>query len=150
MYKLIAEAESRVHSQPVSEVHFHEVGARDAVADVVAVCLLLRELSPDADSASAVCAGFAQLRCAHGLLPVPAPATALLLEGIPTFGGTIEGEVCTPTGAALLTQLAHAFAGLLLLRVERTGCALGTKATPRQIALAPSWGKALRGLALTC
>ena len=102
VYGLIAAAESKVHGVPVEEIHFHEVGTMDAVADVTAVCLLLRELAPDRVLASPVHVGSGQVRCAHGLMPVPAPATAELLKDVPMYGGELRGELCTPTGAALL------------------------------------------------
>ena len=86
MYRLIAEAESAAHDKPVTEVHFHEVGAMDAVADVTAVCMLLHELAPERIAASPVNVGSGHVHCAHGILPVPAPAAAYLLKGVPTYG----------------------------------------------------------------
>ena len=83
VYRRIAEAESHAHGVPVEEVHFHEVGAMDAVADVTAVCLLLEALHPDRIVVSPVAVGSGHVRCAHGMLPVPAPATAYLLRGVP-------------------------------------------------------------------
>ncbi len=109
VYRLIAEAESCVHGSTVSEVHFHEVGALDAVADIVSVCLLMEKLAPDRVVVSPICIGSGQVECCHGILPVPAPATALILRGMPTFGGTVVGEMCTPTGAALLKHFATSF-----------------------------------------
>ena len=82
VYRLLADAESRAHGRPVGEIHFHEVGALDAVADIAAVCWLLAELAPDEIVASPVHVGSGTVRCAHGVLPVPAPATAFLLEGL--------------------------------------------------------------------
>ena len=99
VFGAIAEAESRVHGQPVEQIHFHEVGTMDALADVTAACYLLHALSPDKVAASPVHVGSGTVRCAHGVLPVPAPATAELLRGVPIYGGAIEGELCTPTGA---------------------------------------------------
>ena len=93
VYALIAEAESHAHGCPVSEVHFHEVGAMDAVADVAGACLLLHWLAPDRVVASPVHLGSGQVRCAHGVLPVPAPATAYLLQGVPCYGGAVQGEL---------------------------------------------------------
>ena len=106
VYRLIADAESEVHGRPVSEVHFHEVGAMDAVADITAFCLLMHELAPDEVVASPIHVGSGQVRCAHGILPVPAPATAELLQGIPHYRGSVAKEMTTPTGAALLKALA--------------------------------------------
>jgi len=127
VYGRIAAAESAVHGVPVGQVHFHEVGALDAVADVTAVCWLLDLLKPDRIVASPVHVGSGQVRCAHGLLPVPAPATALLLRGVPTYGGAISGELCTPTGAALLTQFAAEFGPQPLMKVEKIGYGMGKK-----------------------
>ena len=102
VYRLIAQAESHVHGVPMKNIHFHEVGTLDALADITAVCLLMYWLQPDQVLASPVHVGSGSVRCAHGLLPVPAPATAELLRDIPIYGGEIAGELCTPTGAALL------------------------------------------------
>ena len=109
VYDRIARAEARAHGCPVGDVHFHEVGALDAVADVTGVCYCLYLLKPERIVVSPVHVGSGTVRCAHGIMPVPAPATANLLEGAPSYGGEIRGELCTPTGAALLTQFADAF-----------------------------------------
>ena len=126
-YQQIAAAESRVHGVPVTDVHFHEVGAMDAIADVTAVCLLLDELAPDRIVASPVHVGAGHVRCAHGILPVPAPATAELLKGIPIYGGAVDGELCTPTGAALVRQFVTAFGEMPVMTVERIGYGMGNK-----------------------
>ena len=130
VYGLIAQAESAVHGSPVEQVHFHEVGALDAVADVTAVSLLIRTIAPDRILASPVHVGSGTVRCAHGLLPVPAPATAWLLRGVPVYGGNIKGELCTPTGAALLKYFVSAFGPLPLLSTERIGYGLGSRDVP--------------------
>lgn len=127
VYSLIAEAESRVHGHPVAEIHFHEVGALDAVTDVVAVCLLMHELAPEQVVVSPVHVGSGYVRCAHGILPVPAPATALILTGVPTWGGEIRGELCTPTGAALLKHFAARFGDRPLMAVQAIGYGMGKK-----------------------
>ena len=131
VYSLIADAESRVHGRPVEDVHFHEVGTMDAVADVVGVCLLMEKIGADRILASPVHVGSGHVRCMHGILPVPAPATALLLEGIPTYGGAVEGELCTPTGAALLRVFARSFGDQPVMAVRQIGCGMGTKDFPR-------------------
>lgn len=130
VYGLIAEAESHVHGRPVSEIHFHEVGTMDALADVTAVCLLMNELAPDEVVASPVHVGSGFVRCAHGTLPVPAPATAYILQGIPTYGGSIQGELCTPTGAALLKHFAKRFGDMPVMRVSAIGYGCGKKDFP--------------------
>ena len=127
VYALIADAESRVHGRPVSDIHFHEVGTLDAVADVVGVCLLMEQLSPDQVIASPVHTGSGHVHCAHGILPVPAPATALILEGIPSYGGEIMGELCTPTGAALLKHFVSRFGSRPVMTVEAIGYGMGKK-----------------------
>lgn len=127
VYRSIAEAESHVHGCPVSEIHFHEVGTLDAIADVTAFCLLMERLRPDQVAASPVHVGSGTVRCAHGVLPVPAPATAYLLQGIPMYGGEIKGELCTPTGAALLKHFVRRFGPMPAMRVNAIGYGMGTK-----------------------
>ena len=127
VYALIAEAESAAHGQSVEQIHFHEVGTLDAVADVVGVCALMERLAPERVVVSPIHVGSGQVRCAHGVLPVPAPATAYILKGVPIYGGAIRGELCTPTGAALLKHFADAFGPMPTMAVERTGYGMGTK-----------------------
>ena len=127
VYALIAEAESRVHGRPVTEIHFHEVGTLDAVADVVGVCLLMEQLAPDQVLASPVHTGSGHVHCAHGILPVPAPATALLLEGIPSYSSQVRGELCTPTGAALLKHFVSRFGDRPVMAVSAIGYGMGKK-----------------------
>lgn len=130
IYGLIAEAESHVHGMDVSSVHFHEVGEKDALADIAGVCILMDMLSPDLVTATPVCTGYGKVRCAHGILPVPAPATARLLDGISAYSGNIEGELCTPTGAALVKYFVDSFEGMPVMTVERTGYGMGSKDLP--------------------
>lgn len=127
VYKLIAEAESKAHGKPITEVHFHEVGTMDAIADIVAVCLLMERLAPDAVVVSPIHVGSGQVRCAHGILPVPAPATAYILQGIPIYGGSVRGELCTPTGAALLRHFADRFGEMPNMRITSMGYGMGKK-----------------------
>ena len=127
VYGLIAEAESKVHGTDVSEIHFHEVGTMDAIADVTAVCMLIHEISPDEIVSSPVATGFGTVRCAHGILPVPAPATALLLTGIPAYAGDQKGELCTPTGAALIRYFVRKYSRMPVMVTEAVGYGLGTK-----------------------
>lgn len=127
VYDLIAQAESHVHGRPVEEIHFHEVGSMDAVADVTAVCLLMHELAPERVVASPVHVGSGHVHCAHGILPVPAPATAWILRDIPTYGGQVRGELCTPTGAALLKYFVQEFGSQPPMRVEEIGYGCGQK-----------------------
>ena len=127
VYHLIAEAESKAHGVPVSEIHFHEVGNLDAIADVTAVCLLMDKLGAKKIIASPIHVGSGQVHCAHGILPVPAPATAHILQGCPIYGGKIKGELCTPTGAALLKYFVHSFGDLPVMRISAIGYGMGKK-----------------------
>ena len=131
VYGLIAGAESRVHGKPVDEIHFHEVGTLDAVADVTAVCLLMHMIAPERVCASAVHVGSGSVLCAHGILPVPAPATAYLLRGVPIYGGQIEAELCTPTGAALLKYFVSEFGPMPEMTVDAIGYGMGKRDLPR-------------------
>lgn len=131
VYRLLAEAESAVHGVPVEQVHFHEVGALDAVADITAVCLLMHRLKAEQIVASPVCTGFGTVRCAHGVLPVPAPATARLLCGVPVSSGSVEGELCTPTGAALLRHFAGRFGRMPAMRLQAVGYGFGGRTFDR-------------------
>ncbi|MGN1014990.1 MAG: nickel pincer cofactor biosynthesis protein LarC [Butyricicoccus sp.] len=127
VYQLIAEAESHAHGKPVDQIHFHEVGTLDAVADVVGVCLLMDWLAPDEILASPVHVGSGQVQCAHGVLPVPAPATAHILRGVPCYGGQVRGELCTPTGAALLKHFVTRFGEMPVMSVRQIGYGMGEK-----------------------
>ena len=127
VYNLIAEAESRAHGRSVEQIHFHEVGTMDAVADITGVCMLIDELKPDRIVTSKIHVGSGRVRCAHGLLPVPAPATAHILQGVPTYGGAVEGELCTPTGAALLKYFTDEFADLGAMSVSKIGYGMGKR-----------------------
>lgn len=130
VYHRLAQAESQAHGVEVDLVHFHEVGALDAVADVAAACYALYLLHPDEVVVSPVHVGSGMVHCAHGIVPVPAPATAHLLEGVPCYGGDIQGELCTPTGAALLTTFATRFGPMPPMVLERTGYGMGKKEFP--------------------
>lgn len=127
VYDAIARAEAKAHGCPVGDVHFHEVGALDAVADVAGVCYALYLLAPERIVVSPIHVGSGTVRCAHGVMPVPAPATANLLSGVPICGGTIQGELCTPTGAALLTSFADAYGPMPVMVTKAVGVGIGTK-----------------------
>ena len=127
VYGLIAEAESHAHGLPVPEIHFHEVGTMDAIADVTAVCLLMDRLAPDQVIVSPVHVGAGHVHCAHGILPVPAPATAFILRDVPIYGGSVQGELCTPTGAALLKHFATRFGDLPVMTTQAIGYGMGKK-----------------------
>lgn len=127
VYECIAQAESRVHGKSADEIHFHEVGSKDAMADVIGCCMLIDIISADRIVVSPVTTGFGNVRCAHGILPVPAPATALILNDVPLRAGSIEGELCTPTGAALVKHYADEFGNMPQMTVSRIGYGMGTK-----------------------
>ena len=130
IYQIIAEAEASVHGRPVSEIHFHEVGTADALADITGCALLIRELGAEKIVTSPINVGYGQVRCAHGILPVPAPATARILEGVPCYAGRIEGELCTPTGAAILKYYSDEFCRLPQMIIRKTGYGMGKKDFP--------------------
>ena len=154
VFDLLAEAEAKVHGVEPENVHFHEVGSIDAVADVLGVCLLVDKLSPERILASPVCTGGGTVKCAHGILPVPAPATERLLRGIPWYPGEIQSELCTPTGAALLRHFVSDFVPMPPMRVENCGYGMGKKEFPRLNALRALWGESEGGteelLELSC
>ena len=127
VYRLIADAESRAHGMPVTEIHFHEVGTMDAIADITAVCYLVRLIAPDRIVVSPIHVGSGHVHCAHGRLPVPAPATAYILRGVPIYGGRIRGELCTPTGAALLKHFANEFGDMPVMTISAIGYGMGNK-----------------------
>lgn len=130
VYGLIAEAESQAHDRPVEEIHFHEVGAMDALADITGVSMLMEKIGADKIYCSPINVGSGMVRCAHGILPVPTPATAAILKGIPCYGSTIQGELCTPTGAALLKHFVSVFGPMPVMATEKIGIGLGTKEFP--------------------
>ncbi len=127
VYDAIAQAEAKAHGCPVGDVHYHEVGALDAVADVTGVCYAMHLLAPERVIVSPIHVGSGTVRCAHGVMPVPAPATANLLKGVPVYGGAVQGELCTPTGAALLTHFADSFGSMPVMRTQGVGIGIGTK-----------------------
>ncbi len=127
VYKLIAEAESNAHGKPVTDIHFHEVGTMDAIADITSVCLLMNKIGAQKICASAVNVGSGHVHCAHGILPVPAPATAFILKEVPIYSDHITGELCTPTGAALLKHFVGSFGNMPQLKINSIGYGMGKK-----------------------
>lgn len=124
-FERLARAEAAVHGVAPEEIHFHEVGALDAIADVVGVCAGFAHLGADQVVVSPVAVGSGTIEAAHGTLPVPPPAVAELLRGVPTQAGPGTGELCTPTGAALLTTLATAYGPQPAMTVETIGVGAG-------------------------
>ncbi len=127
IYRTIAKAESVVHGCPVNNVHFHEVGTLDAVTDIVGVCYAMELLEVEHVISSAVHVGSGTVRCSHGIMPVPAPATAQLLIGVPFYSSEVQGELCTPTGAALLSHFVESFGPMPVMMVEKIGYGMGAR-----------------------
>jgi len=123
----LAEAEAQVHNRPVEEIHFHEVGAVDAIVDVVGACSGLHRMQISEVYASALPLGGGWVEAAHGRLPVPAPATAELLRGVPTYGGPVEAELVTPTGAAILTTVCRSFGPMPRMTIRGIGWGAGAR-----------------------
>lgn len=130
VYDMLAHAEAHVHGKEISDIHFHEVGTLDAIVDITAVCMLMDYIKPDKVYASPVHVGSGKVRCAHGILPVPTPATAYLLQNVPIYGGRIEAELCTPTGAALLKYFVNEFGNMPVMKPVSTGYGMGNKDFP--------------------
>ncbi|MBO7683177.1 MAG: nickel pincer cofactor biosynthesis protein LarC [Kiritimatiellae bacterium] len=130
VYRLIADAEAEAHGRPVGEVHFHEVGALDAICDIASVSLLVESLGGVRIAASVPEAGGGFASCAHGAVPVPAPATVAILKGIPFSCGAADCELLTPTGAALLRHFASEFGPMPTMAVERVGVGCGRREVP--------------------
>ena len=131
IFRLVAEAEAKVHGKPVDAVHFHEVGATDSIVDIVGAAICHHRLAPDAVWASPVELGGGFARCAHGVIPVPAPATVEILRGVPTTRGGTDIEATTPTGAAILAALVDEFTAAPAMTVDRTAYGVGHKETQR-------------------
>lgn len=127
IFRRLADAEATVHGVPIKDVHFHEVGAVDSIVDIVGTAICLEYLQVDRIYASALPLGSGFVETAHGRLPVPAPATAELLQGLPVHGECGPGERVTPTGAAIVAVLADGFGKLPALLLEKTGCGAGGK-----------------------
>jgi pyridinium-3,5-bisthiocarboxylic acid mononucleotide nickel chelatase len=126
IFKRLAEAEAKVHNTSVEEIHFHEVGAMDAIIDVVGAVIGIHALGIEKIFCSPLHVGTGTIECAHGTLPVPAPATAELIKGKPFYATGVQGELLTPTGAAILTTLAEAFGPMPPMAAERIGYGAGT------------------------
>lgn len=130
VYQSIAEAEAKVHGCPVSRIHFHEVGDWDAIADIVCASYLLDKLEVEQVVASPINTGSGTVHCAHGILPVPAPATLELLQGIPVYAARAQSELCTPTGAALAKEFVTNFGAMPVLLPKKIGYGMGKKDFP--------------------
>jgi uncharacterized protein (TIGR00299 family) protein len=121
----LAEAEGKVHQQEPESVHFHEIGAVDSIVDMVGACIGLHHLNIERVAASPLPLGRGWVHCQHGLLPLPAPATLALLEGVPVYDSGQQRELVTPTGAAIITTVCSEFGGFPNMTVERVGHGVG-------------------------
>ncbi|HEY6290376.1 MAG TPA: nickel pincer cofactor biosynthesis protein LarC [Terriglobia bacterium] len=130
IFRRLGEAEARLHALPIEKVHFHEVGAVDAILDIVGACVALELLGIEELVASPLNVGTGRVNAAHGSLPVPAPATAELLRGLPIYSSGVEAELVTPTGAAIVSTLASGFGPLPAMKVERIGYGAGARDLP--------------------
>jgi uncharacterized protein (TIGR00299 family) protein len=130
VFQRLAEVESRIHQEPVERLHFHEVGAVDSISDIVGACLGFELLGVDEVYCSALNLGSGTVASAHGVLPVPAPATAALLEGKPVYARGPAVELTTPTGAAVAATLARSFGPLPALRIAAIGYGAGDRDFP--------------------
>lgn len=127
IFRRIAEAEAKIHGLPMEKVHFHEVGAIDSIVDIVGTAICISMLNVDTVFASSLPMGTGYTRCAHGLIPVPAPATLEILKGVPVYSTQIEGELVTPTGAAIVRSLAQEFKEIPLMNISAIGYGAGKK-----------------------
>ena len=129
IFEIVAQAEAKVHNKPVDQVHFHEVGAVDSIVDIVGTAVLIDQIKPDRICCSTLCEGRGQVQCAHGMMPVPAPATAQILSAyhIPFTITDNEGEMITPTGAAIVAALCDSFETVVHFRVQAIGYGAGSR-----------------------
>lgn len=132
MFYRIGIAEGKIHNMPLDQVHFHEVGAVDSIIDIVGTAIAVHELQLEAIYASPIPVGGGKVRIDHGLYPVPAPATTEILKGIPLASSTIQSELTTPTGAAIVAVLVDEFCPLPSMTIETIGYGAGNKAFPDQ------------------
>ena len=145
IFRRLAEAEAKVHGAPIHHVHFHEVGAVDAIVDIVGAVVGLDLLGIERLYASPVHIGRGTTTCAHGVIPVPAPATAELLRGVPVYGRDVDAELTTPTGAALLTSLVESVGAAPSMSVSHIGYGAGTRDLPHANMLRISIGESQQG-----
>ena len=123
----IAQAESKIHQKDIDKIHFHEIGGLDSIIDITSAVIGIKTLGIEEIHSSALPVGKGFVKCAHGVIPVPAPATLELLKNIPTYSGGIESEMITPTGAAIISTLAKSFGKRPLMKIERIGYDSGEK-----------------------
>src|SRR5207253_11196545 len=127
IFRRLAEAEAAAHGMPLEKVHFHEVGALDSIADIAGVAIGLDLLGAERYTSRSVPTGSGMVKCAHGLMPIPAPGTAALLKGVPLAPSTIKAELTTPTGAGILTTVVDEWIDYPLMTIERIGYGSGRR-----------------------
>jgi pyridinium-3,5-bisthiocarboxylic acid mononucleotide nickel chelatase len=131
IFQRIGEAEAKIHDVPIETVHFHEVGAIDSIVDIVGACVALDALKIERIISSPLHVGSGTFQCAHGTYPVPGPATAELLKGVPIYSKDVEGELVTPTGAAIISTLAEGYGPMPMMKIENIGYGAGTRDYPK-------------------
>ena len=127
IFQRIGEAESKIHGVDIESIHFHEVGAVDSIVDIIGACIGLEALGIEKIISSPLHVGYGTFTCAHGTYPIPGPAATEILRGVPIYAKEIEGELVTPTGAAIVATLASEFSKMPLMRVEKVGYGAGTR-----------------------
>ncbi|MBO0727356.1 MAG: nickel pincer cofactor biosynthesis protein LarC, partial [Blastocatellia bacterium] len=131
IFQRIGEAESKIHDIPIESVHFHEVGAIDSIVDIVGACVAFEALKIGRIISSPLHVGSGTFKCAHGTYPIPGPATAELLKGVPIYSKDVEGELLTPTGAAIISTLAESYGPMPMMKIEKIGYGAGTRDYPK-------------------
>jgi pyridinium-3,5-bisthiocarboxylic acid mononucleotide nickel chelatase len=131
IFQRIGEAEAKIHDVPIEAVHFHEVGAIDSMVDIVGACVAFDALKIGRIISSPLHVGSGTFQCAHGTYPVPGPATAELLKGVPIYSKDVEGELVTPTGAAIISTLAESYGPMPMMKIEKIGYGAGTRDYPK-------------------
>ena len=127
IFQRIGEAESKIHGVDIEAIHFHEVGAVDSIVDIIGACIGLEALGIEKIISSPLHVGYGTFTCAHGTYPIPGPAATEILRGVPIYAKEIEGELVTPTGAAIVATLASEFSKMPMMRVEKVGYGAGTR-----------------------
>jgi pyridinium-3,5-bisthiocarboxylic acid mononucleotide nickel chelatase len=131
IFQRIGEAEAKIHNVPIETVHFHEVGAIDSIVDIVGACVAFDALKIERIISSPLHVGSGTFQCAHGTYPVPGPATAELLKGVPIYSKDVEGELVTPTGAAIISTLAEGYGPMPMMKIDSIGYGAGTRDYPK-------------------
>ncbi len=142
IFQVIARSEAKTHGKSLDEIHFHEVGAIDSIVDIVGVAICMSLLQPDLIVSSPLHLGSGTVTCAHGVLPVPAPATADILQDVPVYSTGVKGELVTPTGAAIIKTIANEFGPLPAMTIQKSGYGTGKKQLETPNLLRLFWGEA--------